>query len=349
MLTKLWARGDDQPVERLLTLYSDRASVKRELSDMRRERHELLDKLKEQESAISRSHEQLEGLERLLTDPLSAANAMVYFQLRHLWRVGAQKLEQFAAELKAQREERERGRLHEAALAKRRRRLSAINEKLDSVLRKQQTLAENISAMQDGLQALNGLMRFFKGPSMRRRLAGMKNGNDALQEKIDELKELGEGIRNEVLPEPDGLSLRSRRLINCAVLAMAQYLVVHFAEHDLVSLTKTATERSVADMKFGDRGDCDQMVERIRVRIDDLHQQKRLTDDVRRRTDYLVNHIRYADESNALPTPESVGTTPKTIPHADDEGMETKSRASDAPLKINVLEDEYWELFSVLC
>lgn len=349
MLTKLWARGDDQPVERLLKLYSDRAGVKRELSDMRRERHELLDKLKEQENAIFRAHEQLEGLERLLTDPLSAANAMVYFQLRHLWRVGAQKLEQFAADLRAQREERERARLHEAALAKRRRRLSAINEKLDSVLRKQQALAENISAMQDGLKALNGLIRFFKGPSMRRRLAGMKNGNDALQEKIDELKELGEGIRNEVLPEPDGLSLRSRRLINCAVISMAQYLVVHFAEHDLVSLTKTATERSVAEMKFGDRGECDQMVERIRERIDDLHQQKRLTDDVRRRTDYLVNHVKYADESNALPTPESVATTPKTISHADDEGMEAVSRASDAPLKINVLEDEYWELFSVLC
>ena len=80
-----------------------------------------------------------------------------------------------------------------------------------------------------------------------------------------------------------------------------------------------------------------------------MHQQKRLTDDVRRRTDYLVNHIKYADESNALPTPESVATTPKTISQADDEDMEAMSRANDSPLTINVLEDEYWELFSVLC
>ena len=65
--------------------------------------HNLLDKLKEQEGAIVRAHEQLEGLERLLTDPLAAANAMVYFQLRHLWRVGSQKLEQFGTELKIQR------------------------------------------------------------------------------------------------------------------------------------------------------------------------------------------------------------------------------------------------------
>ena len=346
MLTNFWARGEDQPVERLLKLYSDRAGVKRELNDMRRERRELLEKLKDQEGEIVRAQEQLEGLERLLTDPLSAANAMVYFQLRHLWRVGAQKVEQFGADLKAQREERERARLHEAALAKRSRRLSAINEKLDSVLRKQQALVQDISSTQDGLAKLNGLIRFFKGPSIRRRVAGMKKGNEALQKKVDELKELGEKIRGEVLPEPDGLSLRSRRLINCAVIALAQHLVVHFAEHDLIGLTKTATERPVGEIKYGDRGDCDRMVERIRERIEDLRQHKTLTDDVRRRTDYLVNRVKYADETNALPTIESVATTSLTLPQADDDPM---SRSSDPPLKINVLQDGYWELSSVLC
>ena len=33
-------------------------------------------------------------------NPLAAANAMVYFQLRHLWRIGAQRLEQFGKELR---------------------------------------------------------------------------------------------------------------------------------------------------------------------------------------------------------------------------------------------------------
>ncbi len=96
------------PTDELLKLYWNRADVKRELKALRRERFELLDKLKEQEGAILRAQEQLEGLERLLTNPLAAANAMVYFQLRHLWRVGAQRLEQFGRELQTQREKRER-------------------------------------------------------------------------------------------------------------------------------------------------------------------------------------------------------------------------------------------------
>src|SRR5690606_35979508 len=108
--------------DQLLRLYCNRAAVKRELRDLRRERYELLDRLKEHEAAIARAHEQLEGLERLLTNPLAAANAMVYFQLRHLWNTATQRLEQFARDLEAQRERRERRQLREAALAKRGRR-----------------------------------------------------------------------------------------------------------------------------------------------------------------------------------------------------------------------------------
>jgi uncharacterized coiled-coil DUF342 family protein len=92
MLSAIRARDASAPAEELLKLYWNRADVKREVKALRRERFELLDKLKEQEGAILRAQEQLEGLERLLTNPLAAANAMVYFQLRHLWRVGAQRL-----------------------------------------------------------------------------------------------------------------------------------------------------------------------------------------------------------------------------------------------------------------
>jgi hypothetical protein len=346
MLANRRAQREDESGAQLLKLYSNRAGVKRELNDLRKERHELLDKLKDQEGAILRAQEQLEGLERLLTNPLAAANAMVYFQLRHLWRVGAQKIEQFGAELKTQREQRERAQLQEAALAKRSRRLGAITERLDSVLRKQQELLEDFRAAEVLLASMNGFKRFFKGPRIRSRMNGMKAGNSALQEKIAELQELQEKIQGEALPEPDGLSLESRRLINCAVIALAQHLVVHFSENDLINLTKTATERPVGDMKFGDRRDCDRMVERIRERIEDLRQQTGLADDVRLRTDFLGRHVQYRNETDSLPTTESVATTERSLPQA---GNEPAQRSSNQSLRINVLLDEYWDIFAVLC
>lgn len=346
MLAKKHAHEDGESDEQLLKLYSNRAGVKRELNDLRKERHELLDKLKDQEGAILRAQEQLEGLERLLTNPLAAANAMVYFQLRHLWRVGAQKIVQFGAELKAQREQRERAQLHEAALAKRSRRSGAITERVESVLRKQQALLEDFRAAEALLASMNGFTRFFKGPRIRSRMNGMKAGNGALQEKIAELKELQEKIQGEALPEPDGLSLESRRLINCAIIALAQHLVVHFSENDLIGLTKTATERPVGDMKFGDRRDCDRMVEQIRERIEDLGQQKGLADDVRRRTDLLGSRVQYRNETDSLPTTESVSITERSSPQAENESAQ---RSSNEPLRINVLLDEYWDIFAVLC
>ncbi|MDH3458605.1 MAG: hypothetical protein OER90_17335 [Gemmatimonadota bacterium] len=346
MLVSFLERREERSEEQLLKLYWNRAGVKRELSELRRERHDLLDKLKEQDNAIVRAQEQLQGLERLLTNPLAAANAMVYFQLRHLWRVAAQKLEQFGSELQTQRERRERAQLHEAALAKRKRRLGAINEKLQSVLLKRRTVIEDATALEHRLETMNAFLRLFRGPKMRRRLSGLHDGRSALEQRVEELKELQEKIQGEALPEPDGLSLESRRIINLAVIALAQHLAVHFAEHDLASLAKTATERPVGDMKFGDRRDCDRMVERIRERIGDLSKDKALADHVKRRTDYLKGNLVYRNETDALP---AIDCLQGIVPRLPQPGAGLPGRrASDAPLRINVLTDEYWDIFSVL-
>lgn len=347
MLLGFLAQPDtEESSEQLLKLYWNRAGVKRELRALRRERHELLDKMKEQKSAISRSQEQLEGLEKLLTNPLAAANAMVYFQLRHLWRTSTQRVEQFMKELQTQRERRERTQLHDAALAKRKRRLDAINDRLQSLFLKRKRVGDERSRLEQRMEQTNVLLRLIRAPRMRRKLRGLGNGLRVLEGRIEEFKELTEKIEGEPLPEPEGLSLESRRLINAAVVALAQHLVLHFAEHDLASLARTATRRPVGDMKFGDRRDCDRMVERIRERIEELRQQKDLGEHVKRRTDYLLaTQVKYRNETDAVPMIESLeAITPRLGPDTP----KLARRASDAPVRINVLADDYWEILSVL-
>jgi hypothetical protein len=340
-------RQEAAPTDELLKLYWNRADVKRELKALRRERLDLLDKIKEQEAAILRAQEQLEGLERLLTNPLAAANAMVYFQLRHLWRVGAQRLEQFGRELQTQREKRERAQLQEAEIAKRQRRLDAIKEKTDALMEKRRTTADEQTRLTQQLDSMNMLVRLFRAGALKRQLAGLASGRQMLDEKFEELKALTEKIQGEPLPEPEALSLDSRRLINTAIIALAQHLVVHFAEHDLASLAKTSTERAVADMKFGDRRDCDRMVERIREKIEELKQQKTFADQVKRRTDLLLAEVKYRNESDSVPTVESVQLINRT-PAAQANELELARRSSDAPLRINVVADGYWDLLAVM-
>jgi len=346
MLVTLIERRAEPRNEQLLKLYWNRAGVKRELSSLKRERFELLDKLKEQEGAITRAQEQLEGLERLLTNPLAAANAMVYFQLRHMWRVAALRLEQFAKELHTQRERRERAQLHEAALAKRKRRLDAVNEKLTGLLQKRKSVIEECIRLEERLARMNVLLRLFRAPKLRSRIHGLKTGRATLEERIRESNELAEKIQGEPLPEPEGLTLESRRLINIAVIALAQHLVVHFSENDLASLAKTSTERPVADMKFGDRRTCDRMVERIRERIEELRSDKALADHVKKRTDYLIGEVKYRNETDSAPGPECLGQIKVAFGH--EPGNPLMRRASDAPLPINVLEGNYWDVYAVL-
>lgn len=346
MFAALRDRQNAPANEQLLKLYWNRAGVKRELSGLKRERYELLDRLKEQEGAITRAQEQLEGLERLLTNPLAAANAMVYFQLRHLWRTGALRLDQFAKELHMQRERRERAQLHEAALAKRKRRLDAIAEKQAGLLHKRKQVIEELLRLEKRLERMNVVLRLFQGPRLRRRIGGLKTGRGTLEERIQEFNELTEKIQGEPLPEPEGLSIESRRLINLALIAFAQHLVVHFSEHDLASLAKTSTERPVADMKFGDRRTCDQMVERIRERIEGLKTAKNLPDRIKRRTDVLLNEMRYRNETDTVPRADCVAHTRVSV-EPETAGNPVR-RVETAPLRINVLEDDYWDLHSVL-
>jgi hypothetical protein len=338
MLAPLLQRNPEEEQESLLRLYWNRAGVKRELVTLKRDHYELLEKLEKQEGAILRAQSQLEGLERLLTNPIAASNAMVYFQLRHMWRVAALKIEQFGTELKTQREKRERIQLHKAVLAKRNRRLDAIKLKLDELLQKRKHAIEEGLRLENRLDAMNFLVKLFAGRSLRKRVDGMRQNRSALEERIDEFNEIIEKIQGEPLPEPDGLSLDSRRLINIAILSLAQHLIVHFSEHDLARLAKTATKRTVADMKFGDRRVCDQMVERIRERIEVLNRDRTLADQVKTRADMLINQLKYRHDSDATPMREGLSEvvlSPKMV---------AQGHTGHSPLRVNVLEDDFWDL-----
>src|SRR5215471_4264975 len=347
MLAELLEKPSGESTEQLLKLYWNRAGVKRELKALRRERFELLDKLKEQEGAIVRAQEQLEGLERLLINPLAAANAMVYFQLRHLWRIGAQRLEQFGKELQLQREKRERTLLHDAEIAKRKRRLEAINEKVRGLVEKLKSVSDEAARLEQRHERMNALIRLFRARGLKTRIAGLASGRQMLEEKLEELKGLAEKIQGEPLPEPEEMSLESRRLINAAIIALAQHLVVHFVEHDLASLAKTATERAVGDMKFGDRRDCDRMVERVREKIEELKQQKTLADQVKKRADQLLAEVKYRNETDSVPAVDCLQLITRVPGPQPSEG-EGARRSSDAPIRVNVLADGYWDLLDIL-
>src|ERR1700754_2998362 len=107
---KLNFRQEAPPPEedRVLTLFRNRAELKKAYGALEDEIYRLKDRIKQQEGATQRVQEMLSALEQRLGAQDSGYPALVFYQLRGLWQLGRELIEQFLADLARQLEDRER-------------------------------------------------------------------------------------------------------------------------------------------------------------------------------------------------------------------------------------------------
>ena len=97
-----------EPDDRVLTLFRNRAELKKAYGALEDEIYRLKDRIKQQEGATQRVQEMLNALEMRLGLPDTGYPALVFYQLRRLWQSGRELLEEFVADLADQQDERER-------------------------------------------------------------------------------------------------------------------------------------------------------------------------------------------------------------------------------------------------
>src|SRR6202041_497651 len=90
--------GTSADEERLMQLFQNRAGLKKAYADLKDEFHLLRDRLKQQEGATIRVQEQLDALGDLLADLRTGFAALVFFQLRTLWKTCHQQLSTFTTD-----------------------------------------------------------------------------------------------------------------------------------------------------------------------------------------------------------------------------------------------------------
>src|SRR5881394_1147162 len=109
---KLPFRQAEEPVEedhdRVMALFRNRAELKKQHSELQDEIYRLKDRIKQQEGATARVQEMLSSLEQRLGAQESGYPALVFYQLRGLWQLGRELIEQFVTDLARQLEDRER-------------------------------------------------------------------------------------------------------------------------------------------------------------------------------------------------------------------------------------------------
>ena len=327
--------------ERLLRLFWNRAELKKELGVLQNQRHALLEQLKKHEGQIARADEQREELENYLGNPDVADHALVYFQLRALWRTCAARLAKFASQLRQQQEERERRRQLIEFDQARRQRLAEFERQLAEARAIADGLAGELNAMQIRLAALRGFWNYFGRRKLAEKIEATRVNWDVAATRVTDLSDDRDAIEHEAAPEFPGISVDGRRTVNTAVIAYAQQLANALAEGSLATLAKETTTKLVYDVKYGGREECSRLMRLLRGTRSVLDDEKEDLPGLKERTDRLRSHVTYRNDADTVPLTDSIGTL--TLSTEPVSGLETVNRTG-----INVLVDDYWDLYQAL-
>jgi len=324
------AREEAVDDERLLKLFWNRAELKKELQALDDEVHGLRKRLKQQESANSRLQDQLEQLETLLGTPDRAADALVHFALRGLWRECRTQLMQFAEELRRQRQDHERRRQLAEFKQDRQARLRLAGERLAEA---EAVVSAEQMRLEEGerhLARLTGFWNYFRRREHESGLVAQRARVAEASGHLADLREARRTIEKEPWPEFAGLSIEGRRTVNIAVIALAQVQWMRLTGSGLARDARQAMHRRVQDVRYGSREECLARLDAIAAATATIRARAGLAPEIRARTERLRKAVSWR-------APEEVMPVPASLAGADD-GAEGR----------NVLIDDYWDVYKVL-
>jgi hypothetical protein len=327
--------------ERLMQLFQNRAGLKKAYADLKDEFHLLRDKLKQQEGATIRVQEQLDALGELLGDPKTGFGALVFFQLRALWKTCHQQLSTFAADLTRQQEARETAK-HKADLeAEKNSRLADADQRLRTAGAAADNQRRLLAETQNEIERLRAFWHYFRRRRRQKSLESLRNQVVTADAAVGDLHAERSAIEHEAAPEFPGLSLASRRNINLALIGYAELLCEHADAYGLAARAKEAVARRVHEMSFGSREECEGYMQRVQKAQLAVANQKQITGSVRAKLERLRAICEYRNAADTVPTADSLAPQP---PELDLGG---KPRAAPAATW-NVLAEDYWDLYTVL-
>ena len=334
------ARPPEQD-ERLLQLFWNRAELKKELTRLQDERIKLLEQLRGQETATARAKEHVQVLEEYLGNPEIAVHALVYFQLRAVWRTAGARLARFAEHLQQQQTDREQRRQMIEFDQTRRRELADFDRRIHDARSRADMLEAQLKLMDGKLAAMRGFWHYFR----RRRLAEEIEVERAQWDQavmlVTDLSDDRTNLEETPPPEFPGISVDGRRVVNTAVIAYAQELVISLAAGGLAMLAKETTSKRLFDVRYGSPTECARLMTLLRDALAMLKDENENLAGLKERTDTVRASASYRSDADTVPLTDSIGTLPG--PTAPVSGLETANRAG-----VNVLVDDYWDVYQAL-
>jgi predicted nucleic acid-binding Zn-ribbon protein len=333
--------GPDHHAE-LVEIFENRNLLKRELEETSAERDVLKADVEDLRQRHGELHRQLTTLEQMLADPEKGQNAILYYRLQAVWNTCRNQIRALAQDLSTRQDQVERGKFLQDFEHDRKSKLDELAKQLLSVDREQTSVQSGISEMQQGLAKLT---RFWHRGKRKRLENDIINASEQLPPleakkrdilaRIDQTKKLKP-------PAWGGIGIPARRAINLALLSLAQYLYLHFAEYNISEMARSAGTKMVSDVNFGMGNECLKIGNQVHEVVVKLRNDKTRPDKLKHRTEYLRQKAVFTGAQDTIPEESCLDYLMPSSQSAPT--IDAEARA----LGVNVLRLNYWDLQTLL-
>ena len=184
---------------------------------------------------------------------------------------------------------------------------------------------------------MSGFLKLFKRRSINAAMATLSDQIAVLQEEEEDLLSVIEEIQNRTPPDAEGLDIPTKRSINLMIISFAQQLFLTFEDEELAKMAKDSSEKSVGAINYGDRHDCEQLLEKVDTVTELMEQASNFVETLQHRSKLLGENALFRNDTDVVPTSDTVAT----LYDINENGLVREREA-------NILGENWWGVSRVL-
>jgi hypothetical protein len=330
------------PHSKLVELFENRNLIKRQLDQVSLERDQLKSDAEDLRIRNEELQRQLTNLEQMLADAERGQSAIIYYRLRAVWSTCRQQLQTLAVDLADRFEKAERIGFEEQTEKDRSRRLDELAQQFDKLERERRNLRNNLGDLQKQLPQLQKFWHKSKRTEIQFQIDKLTKQFKPIEARKLELLATMEQMRRENRQTWPGIKVASKRTVNLWLLALAQYLYLHFVEYNIAEMARGAGTKPVSDVNFGLLNDCLTIGNHVYEVVVKLRADKTRPEKLRFRVEHLHRNATYATDVDTVPEESCLDYIPLSSQSAPTIDAEAQ------PIGVNVLRLNYWDIQKIL-
>ncbi|MGA7964353.1 MAG: hypothetical protein WCB49_00360 [Gammaproteobacteria bacterium] len=287
-------------------------------------------------------------LETMLADPEKGQNAILYFRLRAIWDMCHDDLMALSQQFQEKYADIVEETIGDTTVA-------TTNAAYEAFVARQRVVQARLRSLQDEQKRINYELHVREKPFKPGEKLALTEESAKVEKQLDEAARELKDLENNAPKAPDvqqlpsppvrhrGPNLQTRRAINIALIALAQYFYLFYREDQIAAMALRASRKPVEDTNFGLASECLEIGYKVRELATLSRNERNRHEAVRQRVEYLKNRLRYPSDSDAIPDQHSVNTIPVRV-----DSREGLLGNHDDLIPINVLALNYWDINKTL-